>query len=63
MDGFTKDLLFACMITKKPIKIRDHVTGKNHSGIIRGIESEPGHERQVVIRIDDSLIYHRLEEI
>ncbi len=60
MEGYSKDLLFACMVTKKPICITDHVTGKKACGIVRSIDVEPGHPNNAILTINDQIVYHRM---
>ena len=59
MDGLSKDALFAFMITKKPVSVRDHITGMIHRGVVKHVESEPGHESNVLVTLDDRMVYHR----
>lgn len=59
MDGLSKDELFALMITRKPINVRDHITGQVHRGVVKKLDFEPGHEANALVTIDNKVVYHK----
>ena len=58
---YSKDLLFACMITKLPVAVKDAVTGRTIRGQVKGISFEPGHERNAIVTVGDNVVYHQTD--
>lgn len=60
--NYSKDALFAFMITKKPVTLVDWITGKTHTGVIKSIQPEPGHEINAIIKVGRKMVYFKTED-
>lgn len=54
---YSKDVLFALMVTKKPVRMVDRITGRECFGVIKNFHSEPGHEKNMIVKIGNQVIY------
>ena len=54
---YSKEELFALMVTKRPVKLTDRITGVEHVGVIETFEPEPHYERNLIVWLGDKPVY------